>query len=164
MIRNNKQLLRSSHLQFLFPLVLISALCSCTKQTQSSNYRLYEITINRKPLQVEVAATYEERKSGLMYREKLNKDSGMLFIYPREKYLAFWMKNTKIPLTIAFINDNGLITQIESMTPYSLTNHTSKERVRYALEMEDKWFMKNGITVGSKVDFSSEINKINVSE
>jgi len=158
------RMIRSSQLQFLFPLVLISVLCSCTKQTQSSNNRLYEITINRKPLQVEVASTYEDQKSGLMYREKLNKDSGMLFIYPQEKYLAFWMKNTKIPLSIAFINDNGVITQIESMTPYSLTNHTSKERVRYALEMEDKWFRKNGITVGSKVDFSSEINKINVSE
>ena len=99
-----------------------------------------------------------------MYREKLNKDNGMLFIYPQEKYLAFWKKNKKIPLSIAFINDNNVITQIESMTPYSLTNHTSKEKVRYALEMEDEWFRKNGITVGCKVDFSSEINKINVSE
>jgi hypothetical protein len=116
------------------------------------------------PIQVEVASTYEERKLGLMHRDKLKKDSGMLFIFPQEKYLSFWMKNTKIPLSIAFINKNGEITQIESMTPHSLTNHTSKVRVKYALEMGDKWFSKNGITVGGKVDFTSNLFNINVGE
>lgn len=74
------------------------------------------------------------------------------------------MKNTKIPLSIAYINNRKVITQIESMTPYSLTNHTSKDRVKYALEMEDKWFSKNGITVGSKVDLTSNLLNMNVGE
>ena len=88
----------------------------------------------------------------------------MLFVFPQEKYLSFWMKNTKIPLSIAFISNSGEITQIESMKPHSPTNHTSKARVKYALEMKDKWFDNNEITVGSKVDFSSKIFNINASE
>lgn len=88
----------------------------------------------------------------------------MLFVFPQEKYLSFWMKNTKIPLSIAFISNSGEITQIESMKPHSPTSHTSKARVKYALEMKDKWFDKNEITVGNKVDFSSKIFNINASE
>ncbi len=95
-----------------------------------------------------------------MFREKLDKDQGMLFIYPQEEYLSFWMKNTNIPLSIAFINSNGEIAQIEAMSPYSLISHTSKDKVRYALEMEEGWFKKNGIRVDGKVNFSSEISKI----
>ncbi|GJQ60316.1 MAG: hypothetical protein SCALA701_31170 [Candidatus Scalindua sp.] len=117
-----------------------------------------------KQIRVEVASTHEKRRLGLMHRDKLNKNSGMLFIFPQEKYLSFWMKNTKIPLSIAYINNRKVITQIESMTPYSLTNHTSKDRVKYALEMEDKWFSKNGITVGSKVDLTSNLLNMNVGE
>jgi hypothetical protein len=72
------------------------------------------------------------------------------------------MKNTKIPLSIAFINSIGTITQIDSMAPYSLTSHTSKDKVRFALEMEEDWFRKNRITVGSKVDFPPEIKNLKV--
>ncbi|KHE93534.1 MAG: hypothetical protein SCABRO_00706 [Candidatus Scalindua brodae] len=84
----------------------------------------------------------------------------MLFIYPQEQNLSFWMKNTKIPLSIAFINSEEIITQIDSMTPYSLMSHTSKEKVKYALEMEQGWFSKNGIEVGNKVDLSPEIRSL----
>ena len=97
-----------------------------------------------------------------MFRDRLDNDHGMLFIYPQEQNLSFWMKNTKIPLSIAFINSNGTITQIEPMAPYSLTSHTSKVKVRFALEMEEDWFRKNGITVGSKVDFPPEIKSLKV--
>ena len=110
----------------------------------------------------EVAFTQNGRTIGLMFRDKLDNDHGMLFIYPQEQNLSFWMKNTKIPLSIAFINSNGTITQIEPMAPYSLTSHTSKNKVRFALEMEEDWFRKNGITVGSKVDFPPEIKNLKV--
>jgi hypothetical protein len=95
-----------------------------------------------------------------MFRDKLDKDQGMLFIYPHEQNLSFWMKNTKIPLSIAFINSNEVITQIESMAPYSLLSHTSKNKVRFALEMEEGWFIKNGIKAGSKVSLSPEIRNL----
>ncbi|MCP5005543.1 MAG: DUF192 domain-containing protein [Planctomycetes bacterium] len=163
-IRSNWRLLRDHRLRFVIPLVLISLLFSCTRHPHSTSNHLYEILVNGKRILVEVASTYEERKQGLMYRDKLGKDSGMLFIFPQEKQLSFWMKNTKIPLSIAFIDSRGEITQIDSMTPYSTTSHTSKDQVKYALEMEDKWFSKNRIAVGTKVDFSSRISSINESE
>lgn len=108
----------------------------------------------------EVAFTQKARTIGLMFRDKLDNDHGMLFIYPEEQNLSFWMKNTKIPLSIAFINSKEIITQIDFMTPYSLMSHTSKEKVKYALEMEQGWFSKNGIAAGSKVGFSPEIRNL----
>jgi uncharacterized membrane protein (UPF0127 family) len=108
----------------------------------------------------EVAFTQRGRTIGLMFRDALDKDHGMLFIYPQEQNLEFWMKNTKIPLSIAFINSKEIITQIDSMTPYSLKGHTSKEKVKYALEMEQGWFRKNGIEIGSKVSLSPEIRSL----
>lgn len=163
-IKSNWLLLRGYRLRFLLTLVLVSLLSSCDKHPHSTSNHLFEIFVNGKRIQVEVASTYEKRKLGLMHRNKLEQDNGMLFVFPQEKYLSFWMKNTKIPLSIAFISNGGEIIQIESMTPYSLANHTSKVRVKYALEMEDKWFSNNGIIVGSKVDFSSKIFTINASE
>ncbi|MFQ5962722.1 MAG: DUF192 domain-containing protein [Candidatus Scalinduaceae bacterium] len=155
-------IVRSNYFQIFFLVVLTPVLWGCSKHTNISNSSLYEIKINNEIIHVEVASTQSERMLGLMFREKLDKNHGMLFIYPQEEYLSFWMKNTRIPLSLAFINSNGKIIQIESMVPYSLTNHVSEDKVRYALEMEEDWFRKNEIRVGSKVSFTSEINKINV--
>jgi len=137
-------------------------LWSCSSNSNISDNITYEINIHDKKPRVEVAFRQKERTIGLMFRDKLDNDHGMLFIYPQEQNLSFWMKNTGIPLSIAFINSSETITQIESMAPYSLTNHTSNVKVRFALEMEKGWFRKNGITVGSKVDFPSEIRNLKV--
>jgi uncharacterized protein len=143
-------------------MALALILNSCSNPSNTANNKLYEIKINGKSIHVEVVATQRKRMLGLMFREKLDKDQGMLFIYPQDQYLSFWMKNTKIPLSIAFMNSSGEITQIESMSPYSLTSHVSKDKGRYALEMEEGWFRKNWVKVGSKVNFSPEISKINI--
>lgn len=154
--------IRNNYLQTIILLVLPLLIWGCSKQFNTSNNKLYEININDKKAHVEIASTREERAKGLMYREELGKDNGMLFIFPQEQYLSFWMKNTKIPLSIAFINFNGIITQIKSMSPNSLKTHRSNEKVKYALEMKEGWFMKNRIKTGSKVSFSTEINYLNV--
>jgi hypothetical protein len=154
--------IRNNYLQTFFLLALTLILYSCSKPSNITNNKIYEIKINDKSIHAEVVSTQKERMLGLMFREKLDKDHGMLFVFPQEQYLSFWMKNTKIPLSIAFINSNGKITQIEAMNPYSLMDYVSKEKGKYALEMEESWFRKNGIKVGSKVNFSSEIGKINV--
>lgn len=133
---------------------------SCFQRSGASNNTTYEININGTKTNVEVAFTQKERTMGLMFRDKLDSDHGMLFIYPQEQNLSFWMKNTKIPLSIAFIDSGGVITQIESMAPYSLISHTAKAKVRYALEMEDGWFKRNRIKAGGKVSFPSEITNI----
>jgi len=148
------------HITLLF--VLLPTLLGCSNHSPISNKNTYEIIINDTISHAEVAFTQKDRTIGLMFRDRLDNDHGMLFIYPQEQNLSFWMKNTKIPLSIAFINSNGTITQIEPMAPYSLTSHTSKVKVKFALEMEEDWFRKNGITVGSKVDFPPEIKSLKV--
>lgn len=152
--------MRNTYFHIILLLALIPTLLSCSNHSPISNRDTYEIKIDDKTSHAEVAFTQKDRTIGLMFREALDNDHGMLFIYPQEKNLSFWMKNTKIPLSIAFINSNGIITQLDSMAPYSLMSHTSKEKVKYALEMEQGWFIKNGIKVGSKVDLSSEIRSL----
>ena len=102
-------------------------------------------------LEVEVATTFEEHILGLMYRDKLEENDGMLFVFPREKVLSFWMKDTRIPLSIAFIKADGRIIQIESMKPYSLDTHVSKEKAKYALEMNEGWFKAHNVREGDTV-------------
>lgn len=102
-------------------------------------------------LEVEVAVTPEEQILGLMYRNTLEDNAGMLFIFPYEKQLSFWMKDTRIPLSIAFIKANGRIVQIDSMKPYSLDTHLSKEKVKYALEMKEGWFKIHNVREGDEV-------------
>ena len=154
------RIVRSIYFYIIFLVALLPAFLSCSAHSPVSNKNTYEIKINDKTSHAEVAFTQKGRTIGLMFRDKLDNDHGMLFIFPQEKNLSFWMKNTKIPLSIAFINSKEIITQIDSMTPYSLMSHTSKEKVKYALEMEQGWFRKNGIEIGSKVAFSPEIRSL----
>ena len=156
------RVVRSTYFHIIILLALFPTLLGCSNHSPISNQNTYEIKINGTISHAEVAFTQKGRTIGLMFRDKLDNDHGMLFIYPQEQNLSFWMKNTKIPLSIAFINSNGTITQIEHMAQYSLTSHTSKVKVRFALEMEEDWFRKNGITVGSKVDFPPEIKSLKV--
>ena len=152
--------MKSTYFHLILLLVLFPAVSACSNHSPISNKNTYEIKIDNKTSHAEVAFTQKGRTIGLMFRDTLDEDHGMLFIYPQEKNLSFWMKNTKIPLSIAFINSKGIITQIDSMTPYSLMSHTSKEKVKYALEMEQGWFRKNGIKIGSKVSLSPEIRSL----
>ncbi len=87
----------------MFLLVLTSMLWSCSSHSNIADNITYEINIHDKKPRVEVAFRQKERTIGLMFREKLDSDHGMLFIYPQEQNLSFWMKNTRIPLSIAFI-------------------------------------------------------------
>ncbi len=109
------------------------------------------MAIKGKKITVEVARTDQEKEKGLMFREKLGPDEGMLFVYEREEMLSFWMKNTRIPLSIAFINHKGKIVDIQDMEPFSLTSHVSRRAAQYALEMNKGWFQRNGVHVGDSV-------------
>ena len=102
-------------------------------------------------LEMELATTPEEQILGLMYRDILGDNEGMLFIFPKEKYLSFWMKDTRIPISIAFIKEDGRIVQIESMKHYSLDPSVSMEKVKYALEMNDGWFKAHNVKEGDIV-------------
>lgn len=102
-------------------------------------------------LEVELAITPEEHMLGLMHRDTLEDNGGMLFVFPQERILSFWMKDTRIPLSIAFIKANGRIVRIESMKPYSLDTHVSREKVKYALEMKEGWFKAHKVKEGDIV-------------
>ena len=111
-------------------------------------------------LNVEVAATEQARQKGLMYRMSLPENDGMLFIFEKDKRLSFWMKNTYIPLDIAFIDSRGVITDILQMQPLDTSVlYNSSTEVRYALEVNQWWFAKHGIIPGSKIGLHGCIGK-----
>ena len=99
-------------------------------------------------IQAELANTPKTREIGLMNRTSIPTNSGMLFVFEQKKSHCFWMNNTKIPLSIAFIADNGKIVNIEEMQADTTNNHCSKVTVRYALEMDKQWFSERGIAPG----------------
>ena len=102
-------------------------------------------------IQAEVASTQQARQVGLMNRTSMPTDSGMLFIFDQKATHCFWMSNTKIPLAIAFIADDGKIVNIEEMQAETLNNHCPKAPVRYALEMNRQWFSQRAIGPGSMI-------------
>jgi len=105
-----------------------------------------------KQLFIEIADTHEKRTHGLMRRKHMSKNHGMLFRFPYPEFHTFWMKDTYIPLDVAFIDDHGKILQIETMTPLSTRAVCANYRCRYALEVNRGWFSENNVSVGSKVD------------
>lgn len=120
----------------------------------SENLQKIPLYIKGKEIWVEVAKTPAERATGLMGRRHLEKEEGMLFIFEEEGYHSFWMKDTLIPLSIAFIDREGRIVKITDMKPMTLTSHPPPQPILYALEMNQGWFSKNGIKPGDVVRFS----------
>jgi len=102
--------------------------------------KIINLELNNYAIYAEIAADDETRAQGLMFREQLAPDSGMLFVFEQPAMPCFWMKNTPLNLSIAFITDKGIITNIESMQAQQLDTHCPTEPVRYALEMEQGWF------------------------
>jgi uncharacterized membrane protein (UPF0127 family) len=102
-------------------------------------------------IRAEVASNNETRSRGLMYRKELAPNGGMLFVFEQPAVQCFWMRNTLIPLSIAFMTDDGTITNIADMAPMTENSHCSSAPVRLALEMEQGWFAKRGITAGKKI-------------
>ena len=111
-------------------------------------------------IQVEIAQNNAERTRGLMDRSALDSGSGMLFIFPREQYLNFWMKNVSFPLSIAYIDSTGKILQITDMKENNdVLTYPSRNPARYALEVNKGFFEKNQIVEGCFVDIRSSGNK-----
>ena len=102
-------------------------------------------------IQAELADTPKAREVGLMNRASMPTNSGMLFIFEQKAGHCFWMNNTKIPLSIAFIADDGKIVNIEEMQAETTNNHCPRANVRYALEMNKQWFSERVIVPGSVI-------------
>ena len=139
-------------LALLLILAVALTVSACPK-TSEAGLPMMKMTIGDETIRVEVASTDAQRGRGLMYRRDMKANRGMLFVYPTRTNLSFWMKNTFLPLTIAFIADDGTIVHLEDMAPQTTESHRSPKRVRYALEMNQGWFETNGIEVGAKAVF-----------
>jgi len=109
---------------------------------------------------VEIAASEEVRQKGLSRRKHLPDNRGMLFVSPGNEYQIFWMKDTFVPLSIAFIRSDGWIFQIEDMEPNTVTRHCSKLRAKYVLEMPKGWFERNGVSVGDYAEIPADIAEL----
>lgn len=110
------------------------------------------VFIHNNKLYIEIVNNDEKRSKGLMFRKELPNDKGMLFVFENSQFVNFWMKNTFIPLSIAFIDSNYNITQIEDMSPLDEeSSHASIRKIKYALEVNQGWFAKNNIKIGDKI-------------
>jgi len=102
-------------------------------------------------IDTQVAATPEQRSTGLMFRRDMPQSEGMLFVFEQASQQCFWMKNTVLPLTAAFVADDGTIVNLADMKPQTTDSHCSTRPVRYVLEMNQGWFGKKGIKAGFKL-------------
>jgi uncharacterized protein len=102
-------------------------------------------------IEAEVAATDQNRQVGLMNRQAMPQQHGMLFVFTQPNTHCMWMRNTLIPLSVAFIDDEGYIINIEDMKPQTEENHCARQPARYALEMNLGWFAQRGIKPGVKL-------------
>ena len=124
------------------------------------------IKVGDKSLKVSLAITPEQQKRGLMNIQgmpptRLPEDQGMLFVYKREEMISFWMKNTTIPLSIAFIDKKGVIKEIKDMEPGSMASVRPKKPAQYALEVNRGWFTRNNVKVGDKLNLN--FRRVNIS-
>ena len=110
-----------------------------------------ELTAGFHRIEAEVAATTENRMVGLMNRKTMPAQRGMVFAFTQENTHCMWMRNTYVPLSVAFIDADGVIINIEDMQPQTETSHCSKKPARYALEMNQGWFAQRGIKPGARL-------------
>ena len=131
--------------------VLVAPICFGASPS-ANELPAVELKIKGHAIRAEVAATDETRTIGLMNRFSLRPDSGMLFVFSDPQPLAFWMKNTYVPLSIAFIGVDGRILNIEDMAPLTESTHPSRGLALYALEMKKGWFASHDIGPGDRVE------------
>jgi uncharacterized membrane protein (UPF0127 family) len=134
--------------------VLLAALLGCASASaQTEAQKLPSIRLNAgiHNIQAEFARTPEERTVGLMFRTAMGTNDGMLFAFEQPAQQCFWMKNTLLPLSVAFVADDGSIVNIEDMKPQTLDSHCSAKPVRFVLEMNQGWFAKRGNKPGARL-------------
>ena len=137
-----------------FSLIYIIFIAACLIYSScQSDKKFVKIQFGRQTFKVETALTDAQRMKGLMNRKSLDAQSGMLFVYSYEQQLSFWMKNTLIPLDIAFIAGDGHILNIETMQPLDESTVSSNGKAMYALEMNSGFFEKHNIKVGDRIEF-----------
>jgi len=148
-------LIQNSGMKFLTLacLSVVLSLFTAARAQETPQTQLQRITLTAGFHQIEtqVALTPEQHQIGLMYRTEMPQGEGMIFVFQNPSKQCFWMKNTVLPLTAAFIDDDGTIVNLEDMKPQTTDSHCSLKPVRYVLEMNQGWFAKKGIKPGFKL-------------
>ena len=139
---------------FLSATLLFASMGIQAQDSPQLNLERIKLSSGMHRIHAQVAATPEQRQIGLMFRKDMPQHEGMIFIFDQPGKQCFWMKNTLIPLSTAFLSDDGTIVNMEDMKPLALDAHCSAQPVRYVLEMNKGWFAKKGIKVGSKLQGS----------
>jgi hypothetical protein len=132
----------------------IATLCvAALASAQEGPQKLAQVRLNAgiHNINAELATTPQQREIGLMFRSAMPASDGMLFVFEQPAQQCFWMRNTLIPLSVAFIGDDGSVVNVDDMKPQTLDSHCSAKPVRFVLEMNDGWFAKRGIKTGSKL-------------
>ena len=124
------------------------------------NLQRVSLSIGMHMIDAQVATTQQQHAIGLMHRREMPLHEGMLFAFTQPSVQCFWMKNTLLPLTAAFLADDGTIVNLEDMKPQTTDSHCSKKPVRYVLEMNQGWFVKKGIKAGDRLEGIAEPKKV----
>ncbi|MBV8665298.1 MAG: DUF192 domain-containing protein [Burkholderiaceae bacterium] len=131
-------------------LTVASALLASASQAQTQ-FPVTTLNAGINLIKAEVAVSEAQREQGLMFREKLGPNEGMVFLFGAPQQVCMWMKNTLIPLSVAFIDQSGSIVNIEEMKEQTLDSHCGAQKVSYALEMTSGWFKQKGIKPGMNI-------------
>lgn len=137
----------------LKPLLFAVAFCAALPAAaqQPARMPVLSLTAGMHVIRAEVASREDQRRQGLMFREKMGQNEGMLFVFEAPIQICMWMKNTLLPLSVAFLEDDGRIVNIADMQPQTTDSHCADKPVRYALEMNQGWFGKRGLQAGSTI-------------
>ncbi len=138
--------------RFLLGTIALAALAplSAQEQAQTGLPRTH-LTAGFHQIEVQIASTPPQQATGLMHRTEMPQYEGMLFVFPEPKQQCFWMKNTLIPLTAAFVADDGTVVNLEDMQPQTTQSHCSAKPVRFVLEVNQGWFAKKGLKAGTRL-------------
>lgn len=131
--------------------LLISHGVASAQDTPQMQLQRIPLSIGIHQIDTQLAVTSEQREIGLMFRKEMPQNEGMLFVFESPTRLCFWMKNTLLPLTAAFVADDGTIVNLENMKPQTTESHCSAKPVRFVLEMNQGWFAKKGVKPGSRI-------------
>ena len=140
---------RRRSLSFLVSLSLLGGASALAQTGPQLNLPRVQLTVGMYRIDAQVASTPLQRQTGLMHRREMPQTEGMLFVFDQPAEQCFWMKNTLIPLTAAFIADDGSIVNLADMKPLDEASHCSAKPVRYVLEMNQGWFAERHVKAGT---------------
>lgn len=135
----------------LFSLLCLYSAVTLAQDSPQMDLPRVKLSAGMHQIDAQVAATPQQRSVGLMHRKDMPAHEGMLFVFEQAGVQCFWMKNTLLPLTAAFLDDDGQIVNLADMKPQSLDSHCSTKPVRYVLEMNQGWFAKKNLKAGTRL-------------